>query len=165
MLRCYSLENRGFKGIFLSPLFHGNLDHILSNTLPLFVLSVFLFIFYKKQAYRVLCTGWILSGLFLWFLPDFGYFQTHLNSCHIGASGLIYMLASFLFFSGIFLRQITLILVSILVAILYGGLIYGIFPNLVDEGVSWQGHLIGALVGLLIASQLNKKTRRARRRT
>lgn len=163
---CYGVipwRIEGIKGIFLSPLFHGNLDHIISNTLPLFVLSVILFLFYKRQAYTVLIFGWILSGIILWLFPDFGYLDTSISSCHIGASGLIYMLAFFLFFSGIFLRQIVLILVSIIVAILYGSLIYGVFPNLVAEGVSWQGHLIGALVGLLFAYQFNRKKRTRRK--
>lgn len=163
--RCYGVipwRIEGIKGIFLSPLFHGSLEHIISNTLPLFVLSVILFLFYKKQAYTVLIFGWILSGIILWLFPDFGYFQTSLNSCHIGASGIIYLLAFFLFFSGIFLRQVALILVSIIIAIFYGSLVYGVFPHLVAEGVSWQGHLIGAFVGLLFAYQLNRKNRRRR---
>ncbi|MDM1346174.1 rhomboid family intramembrane serine protease [Myroides marinus] len=163
---CYGVipwRIEGIKGIFLSPLFHGSLDHIMSNTLPLFVLSVILFLFYKRQAYTVLIFGWILSGVILWLFPDIGYFQTSLNSCHIGASGLIYMLAFFLFFSGIFLRQVVLILVSIIIAILYGSLVYGVFPHLVADGVSWQGHLIGAVVGLLFAYQLNRKKRIVRR--
>lgn len=73
------------------------------------------------------------------------------------------MLAFFLFFSGIFLRQVVLILVSIIIAILYGSLVYGVFPHLVADGVSWQGHLIGAVVGLLFAYQLNRKKRTVRR--
>ena len=164
---CYGVipwRIEGIKGIFLSPLFHGSLDHIISNTLPLFFLSVILFVFYKRQAYTVLIFGWILSGFILWILPDIGYFQTSLNSCHIGASGLIYMLASFLFFSGIFLRQVVLILVSIIIAILYGSLVYGVLPNLVAEGVSWQGHLIGALVGVFFAYQLNRKKRKRKKK-
>ncbi|MDM1398573.1 rhomboid family intramembrane serine protease [Myroides odoratimimus] len=166
---CYGVipwRIEGIKGIFLSPLFHGGLDHIISNTLPLFILSVVLFLFYKKQAYTVLIMGWITSGLVLWLLPDFGYFQTSMMSCHIGASGLIYMLFFFLFFSGIFIRKLVLILVSIIIGILYGGLVYGILPSYVAEGVSWQGHLVGALVGLVFAYQMNRKksTRKYRRK-
>lgn len=160
---CYGVipwRIEGIKGIFLSPLFHGSLSHLSSNTIPLFVLSVLLFLFYKKQAYSVLISGWILSGVLLWLLPDFNYLQHQVHSCHIGASGLIYLLATFLCFSGIFLRQVVLILISILVAVLYGGLIYAIFPHLVGDDVSWQGHLIGTLVGFFYAYQLNKKKRR-----
>ncbi|MGS4344341.1 rhomboid family intramembrane serine protease [Myroides odoratus] len=150
----------GIKGIFLSPLFHGSLDHLISNTAPLFVLLAILFLFYHKQAYRVLLSGWLLTGVLLWMLPDFGYFKNQVVSCHIGASGLIYMLATFLFFSGIFSRQVLLILLSIFVAFLYGGLMYGIFPHLVAEGVSWQGHLLGALVGFFYAYKLNWRKKR-----
>lgn len=150
----------GIKGIFLSPLFHGSLDHLSSNTLPLFFLSVLLFVFYKKQAYTVLIGGWILSGLLLWLLPDFNFLKHQIHSCHIGASGLIYMLATFLCFSGMFSRQVLLILVSLLVVLLYGGLIYAIFPYLVEDDVSWQGHLLGAGVGFFYAYQLNKKRRK-----
>ncbi|MDM1459514.1 rhomboid family intramembrane serine protease [Myroides odoratimimus] len=165
---CYGVipwRIEGIKGVFLSPLFHGSLDHIISNTLPLFVLSVILFLFYKKQAYTVLIMGWIMAGVILWLLPDFGYFHTSMMSCHIGASGLIYMLFFFLFFSGIFLRKVVLILISIIIAIIYGSLIYGVFPSLVGEGISWQGHLVGALVGLVFAYQMNrKKSKRKYRR-
>lgn len=160
---CYGVipwRLEGIKGIFLSPLFHGSFDHLMSNTIPLFVLTLLLFVFYKRQAYTVLFSGWVLSGVLLWLLPDFGSFKTSVSSCHIGASGLIYMLAAFLFFSGIFSRQVVLVLLSILVAFFYGGLVYGIFPHLVEASVSWQGHFIGACVGVFYAYQLNRKKKR-----
>ncbi|MEC4115182.1 rhomboid family intramembrane serine protease [Myroides pelagicus] len=163
---CYGVipwRIEGIKGIFLSPLLHGNLNHIISNTLPLFILNTLLFVFYKRQAYTVLILGWLISGILLWLLPDFAYFKTGVYSCHIGASGLIYMLASYLFFSGIFLRDLILVIVSVVIAIIYGSLLYGIFPSLVDSGVSWQGHLIGVIVGLGLSYRLNKKAKRIKR--
>lgn len=157
---CYGViawQVRGLKGILLSPLFHSNLNHLVSNTLSLFVLTLLLFLFYQKRAYWVLLLGWLLSGLLLWLLPDFQSFGTTINNCHIGASGLIYMLASFLFWGGIFSRQVVLILLSIAIAFVYGSLVYGVFPHLVDAGVSWQGHLMGAIVGGILGYLFNRK--------
>lgn len=158
--QCYGVipwKMEGLRGIVLSPLFHGNLEHIMSNSIPMLILSFVLFLFYNKQAYFVIISSWILTGLATWLLPDFSYFQSGIYSCHIGASGVIYALAFFLFFSGVFSKKLLLLVVSIVVFLVYGSIVYGIFPSQVDQGVSWQGHLMGAIVGSVIAYKLNKR--------
>ncbi|RNC89269.1 MAG: rhomboid family intramembrane serine protease [Allomuricauda sp.] len=137
----------GLKGIFFSPFIHGSLEHLYNNTLPLIVLTAALFYFYKETAFRVLLIGFLLSGLFTWLIGRTSY--------HIGASGLIYVLASFVFFKGIFARHYRLVALSLAVVFLYGGLIWYIFP--IKDGISWEGHLSGFLTGLLLAAMTKTK--------
>ena len=143
-------EPRGLIGILFSPLVHSSLSHILSNTLPLIILIWFLFYFYSKIAFKTFFYLWLLSGLFTWIIGR--------DSYHIGASGLIFAMAFFLFFSGIFRRYIPLVAVSMIVAFAYGSMTWSIFPlaEIVDEQVSWEGHLSGAISGLIIATVFRK---------
>ncbi len=136
----------GFTGIITSVFVHGDLGHIASNTLPILVLGTMLFFFYRKIAIAAFLWVWLVSGLWLWIGGRGG---THQPMYHIGASTLIYGLASFLFFSGIFRRHRQLMVVSLLVVFLYGSITWGIFP--LKPEMSWEGHLFGALAGLLVA--------------
>lgn len=138
-------ETSGLKGILLSPIIHSSLSHILSNTLPLLVLTWMLFYFYNEIAFKTFCYLWILSGLLTWLIGR--------DSHHIGASGLIFSMAFFLFFSGLFRQHTPLIAVSMIVAFAYGSMIWSIFPiaEVIDEQVSWEAHLSGAISGLIIA--------------
>ncbi|WP_295841550.1 rhomboid family intramembrane serine protease [uncultured Apibacter sp.] len=159
---CYGiipLSFKGLRGIILAPLFHGNLKHIISNTVPLYVLTFFTFQFYDKLAYFVLINGWLISGIVVWMLPDFTIMNSSILSCHIGASGIIYVLAFFLFFSGIFRGEKTLMAVSLLVVFLYGSMVWGIFPRELlgifnGEHISWESHLSGAVTGFILAYML-----------
>lgn len=161
---CYGiipLNIRGLRGIILAPLFHGNLTHILSNTVPLFVLTFFTFQFYERLAYFVLLNGWLISGFVVWLLPNFSIMDSSILSCHIGASGIIYVLALFLFFSGIFRYEKTLMAVSLIVVFFYGSMVWGIFPReffgIYDERhISWESHLSGAATGFILAYMLRK---------
>jgi len=141
----------GLLGILTSPLVHAGVKHLISNSVPLLVLSWCLFYFYKDLGYGVFPLLWIFSGIFTWI---FGR-----DSWHIGASGLIYSLAFFLFFSGIFRRYIPLMAVSLMVVFLYGSMVWNMFPvaEIVDPSVSWEGHLAGATGGLLCALIFRKK--------
>lgn len=132
----------GLQGIVFSPFIHGSLDHIYSNTVPLFVLMAVLIYFYRNVALKILVLGTLLTGFFTWFIA-------HGNSYHIGASGVIYMLASFIFFSGILRKSLRLVAISLVVAFLYGGMIWYVFP--IVEGMSWEGHLSGFLTGVFFA--------------
>jgi membrane associated rhomboid family serine protease len=136
------LELNGLPGIFLSPFIHSGLNHLLSNSLPLFILGTLLFYFYTEVAFRV--SFWIifLTGLTVWLFGREAY--------HIGASGVIYGLASFLFFSGIIRRHIPLIALSLLVVFLYGQMIWGIFPWQ-TVSISWESHMLGSVAGIFLA--------------
>lgn len=133
---------KGLRGILFSPFLHSGIKHLLSNSLPLLVLSVTLFYFYKRIAFEVLIFGAILTGLLTWLIGR-GY------SNHIGASGVVYLLASFLFFKGIWSKNIRMIAVSLIVVFLYGSLVWGMFPN--KPNISWEGHLSGFISGVVFA--------------
>lgn len=134
-------DNQTLIGIFTSPLIHGSWEHLLSNTLPILILGIILFVMYDKMALRVWLLNYIFTGLLVWIFAR--------NSYHVGASGLIYGLASFLLFSGFFRMDIKAIAVASGVAIFYGGMVWGILP--LKEGVSWESHLFGGIVGLALA--------------
>ncbi len=135
------LEFKGIAGIFLSPFAHGSFSHLMSNSVSFLVLSVALFYFYRLVAYRVFFINWIVSGILLW-LGGRG-------SVHIGASGIVYGLAFFLFFSGVFRKDKRLGAVSMIVVFLYGSMVWGMMPQ--GGNISWEGHLFGALAGISLA--------------
>ncbi|MCD8177601.1 MAG: rhomboid family intramembrane serine protease [Tannerellaceae bacterium] len=137
----------GLMGILTSPLLHGGFGHLISNTIPLLVLGWRLFFFYKRVSRVVFPLLWLLSGFLTWCIGR--------EAWHIGASGIIYALASYLFFSGFFSRYIPLIIISILIAFLYGGLVWGLLP--LFPYVSWEGHLSGAIAGCLVAYLFRKE--------
>ncbi len=145
-------ETKGLFGIISSVFIHGNLNHIASNSIPLLVLGMMLFYFYKKIAKASFIWIWIISGIWLWIGGR--NFVNH-PTYHIGASTLIYGLASFLFFSGVFRKHLRLMVVSALVVFLYGGIVWGIFP--MKQEISWEGHLFGALAGILVAFNYRKE--------
>ena len=131
----------GLTGIVTSPFIHGDFEHLISNSVPLLVLSAGLFYFYRSLAYRVFIMVMLLGGFWLWLGGRPSY--------HIGASGVVYGITSFLFFSGVFRRDIRLMALSLLVVFLYGGMVWGIFP--IFKRMSWEAHLFGALAGILMA--------------
>lgn len=140
----YGVEPRtltGLRGILFSPFIHSGVQHLFNNSVPLFVLLISLFYFYKEIAFKILIYGLVLSGLLTWIIARPSY--------HIGASGIVYLLFSFIFFSGIIRKYNRLIAVSLMVIFLYGSMIWYIFP--IKEEISWEGHLSGFLIGLLFA--------------
>jgi membrane associated rhomboid family serine protease len=143
---------KGLPGIITSVFIHGDLDHILSNSLPLLVLGMMLFYFYKKIAKQAFLWIWLISGIWLWIG---GRNNSDYPIYHIGASTLIYGLATFLFFSGVFRRHVQLMVVSAMVVFLYGGIMWGIFPF--KPEMSWEGHLFGAIAGVLVAFNYRKE--------
>ena len=132
---------QGLIGILLSPFAHGGIKHIVSNSVSFIALSAALFYFYRLIAYRVFFLNWFISGLLLWIGGR--------DSIHIGASGLVYGLAFFLFFSGVLRRDKKLGAISMIVVFLYGSMVWGMFPQ--QNNISWEGHLFGALSGLSLA--------------
>lgn len=144
-LGVYPLSWKGLPGIFLSPFIHSTVKHLFSNTLPLLVLMWCLFYFYHEIAYKTFFFLWFLSGFITWIIAR--------ESWHIGASGIVYSLSFFLFFSGIFRKHIPLIAISLVVAFLYGSNVWNMFPwsMYIDVKVSWEGHLSGAISGFIVA--------------
>ena len=135
----------GLKGIIFSPFLHTSFSHLWSNTLSLLILIWLLFYFYSRIAFSTLLYLWVLSGAVTWVIGR--------DSYHVGASGLVFAILFFLFFSGLFRKYIPLVAVSMIVAFIYGGTVWSIFPitEMVDASISWEGHLSGAISGLLLA--------------
>lgn len=141
---------RGLRGILFSPFIHGDIKHLFNNSIPLFVLSMSLFYFYRKISWQLLFFGLLLTGLLTWFIGRPSY--------HIGASGIIYLLAGFLFFKGVFSRYFRLVALSLIVVFLYGGMLWYVTP--VDPNISWEGHLSGLVAGLFFSFIYKKKIAR-----
>lgn len=140
----------GLKGIVFMPLIHSlsDINHIINNSLPtLFLLSALVF-FYREIAFKVFIYGWLLTGFLVWI------YAANKGSYHIGMSGLIYMLAAFLFTSGVLRKFLPLQAISLFVAFIYGSMIWGVFP--LEEKISWEGHLMGFAVGVIFAFAFRK---------
>ena len=140
------LKLKGLTGILTGPLIHSDFKHLFDNSVPLFILSTAIFYFYRTVAYRVFFLTYLLTGIWVWFGGRIAY--------HIGASGLVYGFASFLFFSGIIRNNINLLAISLLVVFLYGGLVWGIFPY--DYRISWESNMGGVASGLALAFYYRK---------
>jgi membrane associated rhomboid family serine protease len=136
----------GLKGILFAPLIHANIKHLFDNSVPMLVLMTALFYFYPDLSLRIFLWNYLMVGIWVWVGGREAY--------HIGASGLVYGLASFLFFSGVFRNYIRLMAVSLLVVFLYGSLVWGIFP--IKDGISWESHLLGGIAGLTLAIYYRK---------
>lgn len=144
-LGVYPLRSFGLAGVIFSPFVHASLAHVFSNTLPMLVLMWCLWYFYSEIAFKSFALLWLLSGFFTWIIGR--------ESWHIGASGLVFALSFFLFFSGIFRQHIPLIAISLVVAFLYGSNVWNMFPVSmhIDVNVSWEAHLAGGISGFIIA--------------
>lgn len=130
-------------GIFTIIFVHSDWNHLANNVFSFLILGSALYFFYKQIATKILLISYVISGLILWFIGR--------ESWHIGASGLIYSLAFFLFFSGIIRKYIPLIAISFIVAFLYGSLVWHIFPWQLKDPISWEGHLSGGIIGLVLS--------------
>ncbi|WP_264553390.1 rhomboid family intramembrane serine protease [Flavobacterium sp. N2038] len=138
----YPRDFSGLQGVLFSPFIHENLSHLYNNSIPLLVLLAALQFFYPKQTIAVIGYGILFSGLITWIIGRENY--------HIGASGLIYVLVSFIFFKGIQTGYYRLVALSLSVILLYGGMIWYVFPD-VDATISWEGHLAGFITGFVLS--------------
>jgi len=136
----------GLVGIVTAPLLHANFQHILSNTFPLFLSLTATLYLYPRVSVRVIPLIWFGSGALAWFIGR--------PTIHIGASGMIYGLLAFVFVSGIIRRDMRSVSVSLLVGFLYGSMVWGVLP--IRPHMSWEMHLSGAVLGVLLAFVFRK---------
>ncbi len=139
-------EFAGLPGILLAPLLHGGFTHLVTNSVPLLVLGTVMLHLYPNSAFKVIPAVYLGSGIAVWLFAR--------PSVHIGASGLIYGLVSYIFLAGLIRRDTRAIAASLLVCFLYGALVWGVLP--IEPGVSWETHLAATLVGLGLAITLRR---------
>ncbi|NNF99689.1 MAG: rhomboid family intramembrane serine protease [Desulfobacteraceae bacterium] len=143
----YPRQPIGLAGIILSPLLHVNFSHLVVNTVPLFILSAILVVFYDRLAVSVLTVVWLMGGMLIWVFARTGN--------HIGASGLIYGIAAFLVSYGVWKRNFISIFVSLIIAFFYGGsVISGVLPF--QHTVSWESHLFSGASGIFAGFMFRK---------
>lgn len=155
------LEADGLWGIVFAPVLHANWQHLMANTVPLLVLGFLMTLAGLNRFVWATAIVWIVGGLGTWLIGDMG------SSCgptdHIGASGLIFGWLAFLLVFGVFVRRFTDIVIGLVVLFAYGGVLLGAMPVLGRcGGVSWQGHLCGAVAGVVAAYWLSAPERKAR---
>lgn len=140
-------DAEGLLGIFTMPFLHGGFEHLSNNSGPILVLGWATFKFYREIAWKSILGIWLISGIWLWVSGRDAY--------HIGASGMVYGLAAFLFLSGWLRRERAVAGLSLAIVFIYGSLWWGVLP--VDPKTSWEGHLWGAAAGITMAIYLRKK--------
>ena len=136
----------GLPGILFAPLVHGGFAHLIANSLPSLVLGTAMLYLYPSAALRVLPAVYRGTGVAVWLFAR--------GSSHVGASGLIYGLVSYIFVAGLIRRDRRAIAASLLVCFMYGALVWGVLP--IEPGVSWETHLAAALIGLMLAIALRR---------
>ena len=155
------LTTDGLWGIIFAPLLHAGWPHLMANTLPLLVLGFLMTLAGLSRFVWATAIVWILGGFGTWLIGNMG------SNCgptdHIGASGLIFGWLAFLLVFGIFVRRLWNIIIGLVVLFAYGGALIGAMPVLNQcGGVSWQGHLSGAIAGIVAAYLLSGPERKAR---
>ena len=150
------LQLKGMAGIVLSPLIHSDLGHLTANSAPMLFLTAALVYYYRKDALKILSILWIVTGLWVWLFARG-------NSFHIGASGVVYGLASFHLMGGIIKKDPRLMAFSMLVIFLYGSMVWGFFPDFFPKkNISWESHLMGAIAGAVLSIYYRKTGPRAK---
>jgi len=145
-LGVYPHHLKGLPGIIFSPFIHSDFNHLISNSVPFFILQFMLIYFYRRISYRIFFIMYFFAGLCVWIAGR--------EAWHIGASGVVYAMAAFHFVSGIIRNDVRLLTLSVVVVFLYGGMIWGILP--INPDVSWEGHLWGAISGVAMAVYFRK---------
>ena len=146
-------DDEGLVGVLVAPLLHAGWAHLVSNTVPLLVLGFLILLSGLRRWAEVTGLVWLVGGLGTWLVAD-------PRTIHLGASVLVFGWLVYLLLRGIFSRSAGQILVGVLVLLVYGGLLFGVLPG--QPGISWQGHLFGAVGGALAARWV--RDRPARRR-
>ena len=136
-LGIYPRTINGLLGIVGMPLLHGSVMHISSNTAPILILGTTLYYFYPRIANKVFVQCYFFTNILVWIFAR--------PAIHIGASGLIFGLATFLILYGLFKKDFRSVIISALVIAIYGGMFFQLIP--VNPIVSWESHVMGAVVG------------------
>jgi membrane associated rhomboid family serine protease len=147
-------ELAGLPGILFAPVVHGGFEHLLANSLPLVILGTAMLYLYPTAARIVLPAVYLGTGVAVWLFAR--------GSSHVGASGLVYGLVSYIFVAGLIRRDRRAIAASLLVSFMYGASVWGLLP--IEPGVSWETHLAAALIGLVLAIALRRRDIPPRRR-
>lgn len=147
-------ELAGLPGILFAPLMHSGFPHLIANSLPMLIVGTAMLYLYPSAALRVLPAVYLGPGVAVWLFARGGV--------HVGASGLIYGLVSYIFVAGMIRRDRRAIAASLLVSFLYGASVWGVLP--IERGVSWETHLAAALIGLALAIALRRIDLPPRRR-
>lgn len=143
-LGIHPLHLDGLPGILLSPFIHGDWKHLAANSVPILVLGAALYFFYRNLATKIFFLILFITGVWVWLGARESY--------HIGASGVIYGLSTFLLLSGFIRKETRLMALSLVVVFLYGSFVWGIFPQFFPEkNISWEGHLSGMIAGVVLA--------------
>ncbi|MGD9527476.1 MAG: rhomboid family intramembrane serine protease [Pseudonocardia sp.] len=142
----------GLSGVVWAPLLHDDWAHLAANTLPFFVLGFLALANGLRQFVVVTATIWVLGGLAVWLVGPSG-------TNHIGASGLIFGWLAFLLVRGFYARSAAQITLAVMLFLFWGGMLWGVLPG--QPGVSWQGHLFGALAGVVAARMVARADRGA----
>jgi membrane associated rhomboid family serine protease len=149
-LGVYPLKAHGLIGIVTAPLIHSDFSHLFANSVPLLVLGAALVYFYREIAIKVFALMYLMVGIWVWVFAREAY--------HIGASGVVYGLASFIFLSGLIRRNKRLIALAMVVAFLYGSFVWGVFPEFFPEqNISWESHMMGIVAGMILAVYYRKE--------
>ncbi len=138
----------GLIGILTSPFLHGDLAHLISNSVPFIICGTIMLLFYRRSAAPAVLFMYVLTGFLVWLFAKE-------NTSHIGASGVVYGMMSYLFWSGVFRRNLRSVVLSLAIVLLYSGSVVGLFPG--EAGISWESHLLGAAVGLVAAFLFRNK--------
>ncbi|NRQ50681.1 rhomboid family intramembrane serine protease [Aeromicrobium stalagmiti] len=139
----------GLDGVLFAPLLHDDWPHLIGNTVPLLFLGFLIGLSGVRTWVQVTAIVWVLGGLGVWLLAGS-------NSNHIGASGLVFGWLAYLVVRGVFTRSLGQIVMGLGVLLIYGGILWGVLPG--RPGISWQGHLFGALAGALAAWLLAERS-------
>jgi membrane associated rhomboid family serine protease len=147
-------QEDGLDGIAFAPLLHLGWGHLLANTLPLLVFGFLILLAGVTRWLAVTAVVWVVGGVGTWLTgqPD---------SVHIGASVLAFGWLVYLLLRGVFSRRVGQVLLGLVLLLVYGGLLLGVLPG--QPGVSWQGHLFGAVGGGLAAWWWGVRDRSPRR--
>jgi len=137
----------GLPGILVAPLLHVDFSHLIANSLPLVVLGTAMFHVYPSAAFRVLPAVYLVPGIAVWLFARDGV--------HVGASGLVFGLVSYIFVAGLIRRDRRAMATSLLVAFMYGSVAWGVLP--INPRVSWETHLAAALVGVIMAVLMRQR--------